>query len=190
MRHFWNGSVCLLVLLLSSGLRSCLCETDLVAATETSEDSGRHANRTRRTLRVQHSKAGPHFRNGTDSQEAELRSGTAAHTGSGRKEPQLQEISPLLNLSAEVLISDAPSSVAPAVRVAPDLSGHSSISSAKQLRIPKILHQLYFVSDSSKDYETGTVVDKQFPKKWQASCKAAFPEWEYRCENDSYLLAS
>ena len=178
MPHSRNGSLCLLVLLLSYSLRECACEAELVGS---SDSSGRLPHKPRRTLRTQHSRAGSGSRNITDSQEAEsLHLKAPEQTTGERTDQQEQEISSQHETPIVVLASDAPSSVSHSEQLAPFLPGENPVSLEQQLRIPKILHQLYFVSDKTKDYETGTVVDKQFPKKWQASCKAAFPDWEYR----------
>ena len=178
MPRFRIGSVCLSVLLLTSSLRSCDCESE---KGEASENSGRQSHKLRRTLRTQHPKVGSASHNGTDVLEAEPQDfKPAAETASGYTDTQHKGNTHLHEAISSALTSDPPSSVFRNGKLAPDLPGQSSDSSDQQLRIPKILHQLYFVSNKSKDYETGTVVDKQFPKKWQASCKAAFPDWEYK----------
>ncbi|KAK9863518.1 hypothetical protein WJX84_011171 [Apatococcus fuscideae] len=120
---------------------------------EPNESSSRHDKKSRRTLRTQHSRVG-----------------SAPNTTDG-EDPTRQ--------SAKLETSGSPPSSLP-IGVLPDRLAADRTS---QLRIPRILHQLYFVSDKAKDYETGSIEDKQFPKKWQASCKAAFPDWEYRFWN-------
>ena len=176
MLHSRNGSLCLLVLLLLTSLTSAVCQSQ---PAESSEGSARPPKKLRRTLRTQHTKAGVASRAGLESDEqVEGRTATAP-LAAAQTEDQLQDESQLQTISQVVTANDAPASVSHSIKHPPDQPAHSK-SNTSRLRIPKILHQLYFVSDKNKDYETGSIVDKQFPKKWQASCKAAFPDWEYR----------
>ena len=173
-----NLAVYLLVLLLCVGLISCCCRAEITE----SSDSGRDHSKLRRTLRTQHTKpSGTPSRNVSEVEDQ--RGVAAAHrTQPGPTHSTVQGQSLLLSEGdgERRVLHDKPSSVL-STKSPPDSTGElKSEESAPQLRIPKILHQLYFVSDKQKDYETGTIEDKQFPKKWQASCKAAFPDWEYR----------